>query len=79
MLTETTMTILTGSLPVANHPLFGERWNNYSEKFNALAEILEKSGIDIKLLREVIEASNRVERLGYLEAYRMGYHDAKYK
>jgi hypothetical protein len=62
--------------PIANHPLFDERWNDYSKKFNQLAEILDENGLDSLLLRDVVEAVKAVEELagevGYITGLMQG-------
>ena len=61
--------------PMSGHPLFRERYGVYVDKFNQLAEILDSSGIDIMLLRDVVAAAEGVERLSYPEVYKLGFSD----
>lgn len=65
------------SLPISNHPLFNETWNSYSEKSNKLLEKLEEKNIDVNELINLIEAAQKVERLGCLEAYKLGFNDGR--
>ncbi|KGG81093.1 hypothetical protein Y919_02765 [Caloranaerobacter azorensis H53214] len=71
--------VIEGKVPISHNPRFKDVWNNYATKFNALAEKLENAGIDIKELRDVIEATKKIEHLGYFEAYKLGYYDAKHE
>lgn len=52
-------------MPVANHPLWGEIHNRYADAFNNLAEKLEKAGISIDDLHEVINSTKDYERLSF--------------
>lgn len=59
--------------PIANHPLFGEKWDNYAQKYNRLAEILVDYGLGVALLRDVVEAVKEVEELSAQVAYETGF------
>lgn len=59
--------------PIANHPLFGEKWDDYAKKYNRLAEILEDYGLGVSLLRDVVEATKEVEELSTQVAYETGF------
>ena len=61
--------------PISGHHLFRERYGVYVDKFNQLAEILDSSGIDIMLLRNVVAAAEDVERLSLPEVYDLGFSD----
>lgn len=77
MLIDNVVSVLTNSLPIGNHPFFANTYENFSKKRNSLAEKLENKGIDIKELLELIDATQKLERLGYLEAYKLGLEDGK--
>lgn len=70
---EALLSIMLGyELPVANHPLFGERWEKYANAYNGFVEELGLSDEQIKGLRELLDCTKAIERLGYLTAYKIG-------
>lgn len=60
--------------PISHHPHFGEKYGDYAAKFNGLAEVLEGYGIDVLLLRGVVEATRDLEELAAEVAYYQGLH-----
>lgn len=59
--------------PISNHPLFGEKWNDFAQKFNHLADIMEEHGLGVSLLREVVDAAVAVEELSAEVGYKIGF------
>ncbi|ACV64424.1 hypothetical protein Dtox_3716 [Desulfofarcimen acetoxidans DSM 771] len=64
--------VLNRGFPATNHSLFDESYDGYVGKFNSLAKILDNQGIDIKLLRETIDAARKLERLQFYEVFLLG-------
>lgn len=59
-------------LPIANHPLFAKKWGKYAKLYNQLVEDFNLNDNQIIQLRQLLEHSKGVERLGYLTAYKIG-------
>lgn len=76
---DNVVNVLTKPLPIGNHPFFDNAYNNFAKRYNALSERLENKGIDIAELQSLLEATKELERLGYLEAYRLGFNDGSNK
>lgn len=64
------MTKLNG-LSATEHPNFSEYWDRYVKSFNSLVQKLEKTGIEITELRELIAAVQDMERLSFWQSLRM--------
>ena len=64
------MTKLNG-LSGTEHPNFDEYWDRYVKSFNSLVQKLEKTGIEITELRELIAAVQDMERLSFWQSLRM--------
>lgn len=59
-------------LPVAEHKQFPEVYNEYVSKYNRLAECMDKVGIDIGMLRDVVSATQDLERLSIIHFLELG-------
>ncbi|WP_026485738.1 hypothetical protein [Caldanaerobius polysaccharolyticus] len=79
MLNQTIMNhiidIVNGNVSITDNPMFDAVWNDYANKYNALAKQLKAVGIDMNLLIDVVEAAKKVAQLGYTTAYLLGYTD----
>lgn len=79
MLIDNIVNVLTKPLPIGNHPFFGTAYDNFVKKYNELSTHLEEKGLDIDELQSLVEATKELERLGYLEAYKLGFTDGSKK
>lgn len=58
--------------PIANHPLFEEKWDKHARTFNRLSDILRDYGLGTRLLIDAIESAMEVEELASDTAFEMG-------
>lgn len=77
MRTELLNILLGYKVSVANHPLFGNRWDKYAEVKNSFIERLGLEQEQINELNVLLECFGAVERLGHLFAYKMGVTSTK--
>lgn len=42
---------------------FGTTWNRYADLYNALAQKMQEAGIPPALLRDVVDAAQKVQRV----------------
>ena len=67
-------------MPIAEHPAFGHLWDDYANKFKKIDGFLDEKEMEenermtiIKLVRETIEAAKEVEKLSFVEVFKMGF------
>lgn len=77
MLTNSMIKVVKAEVEISSYTVFNERWNNYANIRNDLAIELENANIDVLKLKKLIEAVKKVEQIGFLESYRLGYSDAR--
>lgn len=59
-------------LPMFEYPLFGQYWDQHAKSYNRLSKKMEKAGIDIKLLIDVVHDVQQVERLSMIRFLETG-------
>lgn len=64
-------------IPLAKHPLFAKRWDNWANAFNGFVEKLNLDDTQILELRRVIALRCEIERLGYYTAFKFGAEASK--
>lgn len=45
------------------NPALAEKWDDYAEKFNHLADVMELHGIEVKLLRDVVNSAVELRQM----------------
>jgi hypothetical protein len=65
--------ITGGSIPVADHPLFGEVWDKAANAYNEFVEELDLNDEQMSKLQTLIDYKCAVERLGYYSALQVGF------
>ncbi len=65
--------ITGGSIPVADHPLFGEVWDKAANAYNEFVEELNLNDEQLSKLQTLIGWKCVIERLGYYTALKVGF------